>query len=219
MFRIAVFGVFAALGTLPLLAAAPSRAQAPDHPPYMPTRDVKVVYDVQPQGAPSPQRVTVWFADNGGLMRIDSPNGQGETILDRDRKLLTVVMKQNQAYMQLAERESLRSPFLLDSSMQFARDGSGSVAGLACTRWKITAQQGKATACITPDGVVLSEAGVDSQGARGQLTARTVTYGALPAAAFLPPPGYKRVAHPAPSGQGGNGSAQRPTLGAASGNP
>ncbi len=211
----------AVLAMLPLAVAVTSRAQTTDHPPYMPTRDVKVVYDVEPQGAPSPQRITVWFADDGALMRIDSPNNTGETILDRDRKLLTVVMNANRVYMQLAERESLRSPFLLDSSMRFTADGSGSIAGLNCARWKITAQQGNATACITSDGVVLSEAGVDSQGARGQLLAQQVTYGTIAPSTFLPPPGYTRVAHPegaAPGGPGGGGQ-QGPALGAAPGNP
>ncbi len=179
-----------------VLAASPPQAQPPDHPPFMPTRDVSVVYDVQPDGAPTAQRITVSFAGGGRMMRIDSPDGQGDTILDRDRKLMTIVVNNARVYMQMPEREELRSPFLLDSSMNFVASGSGHVAGLDCANWSIAAPSGNATACVTPDGVVLSEAGADSEGARGHLTAQQVTYAPLPPSLFQPPAGYNRVAHP-----------------------
>ena len=183
---------FALLTALAPRLAAPARAA--DQPHTMPTRDVKVVYDVQPEGAPAPQQITVWFA--GGRMRIDSPDGQGETILDRDRHLLTIVMDSAHIYMEVPEREAMRSPFLLDPSMHFERTGTAMVAGLPCTSWKIKANGGNATACITTDGVLLSEAGVDQQGARGKLEARKVVYGEIPPATFTAPAGYSRVAHP-----------------------
>ncbi|WP_428390802.1 DUF4412 domain-containing protein [Lichenicoccus sp.] len=197
------------------LLAMLTPAHAADKPRTMPTRDVKVVYDVQPQGAPAPQQITVWFAD--GLMRIDSPDGRGETILDRDRHLLTIVMNSARVYMQVPERQSLRSPFLLDPSMNFERAGTGVVAGLPCTRWNITANGGKATACITADGVLLSEEGVDQQGARGKLEAQQVVYGPIPAATFAAPSGYSRVAHPEGPDAYERGGAQQsaPALGAA----
>ena len=191
-----------------VFAALPLHAQPPDHPPFMPTRDVSVVYDVQPDGAPSAQRITVSFTGNGRMMRIDSPDGQGETILDRDHKLMTIVVNAAKVYMEVPEREELRSPFLLDASMNFVSTGRGHVAGLDCATWSIAAPSGNATACVTADGVVLSEAGVDSEGARGRLTATRVTYAPLPASLFQAPAGYSRVAHPegpAPYARGADG--------------
>ena len=194
-----------ALASVPAIVAgaqvsAPARAQPVgqmgDHPPFMPTRDVSVVYDVQPDGAPQAQRITVSFSGDGRLMRIDSPDGQGATILDRDRKLMTIVVNPARVYMEVPERQELRSPFLLDGSMKFTRAGSDTIAGVACTRWTITAQSGNAAACVTGDGVVLGEAGVDSEGAHGHLTAQRVSYGPVAASQFQPPPGYSRVAHP-----------------------
>ncbi len=179
-----------------LLAASPLRAQSPDHPPFMPTRDVSVVYDVQPEGAPSPQRITVSFTGDGRMMRIDAPGGQGSTILDRDKKLMTIVINGAKVFMQVPEREELRSPFLLDGSMKFAATGKGHVAGLDCATWSITASSGNATACVTADGVVLSQSGVDAQGVRGHIMAERVTYAPLVASSFQPPADYKRVAHP-----------------------
>jgi len=180
---------------IPFGASAVASA-ATDHPPFMPTRDVRVVYAVQPEGAPAPRDITVYFAADGGLMRIDSPDGQGATILDRDRRLMTILINYARVYMQIPEREELRSPFLLDSTMRFEPAGQGQVTGMACENWTITSKTGQATACVTRDGVVLSEAGVDSQGARGHLVAKSVSYAALPPTLFEPPSGYQRVAHP-----------------------
>ncbi len=207
--------LLACLAALPLTVSTASRAQTPAHPPYMPTRDVVVVYDVQPDGAPAPQRITVSFADRGDLMRIDSPDGQGTTILDRDRKLLTVVMNAARVYMEVPERQAMRSPFLLDATMTFVPAGEGNVNGLPCMRWTITEGGGDATACITADGVVLSEEGVDQQGARGKLVARQVRYATIPPATFLPPTGYQRVAHPEGPGpyERGAEGATGPSLG------
>ena len=188
--------VIGGLASLPFGIVSPAQAQQPDHPPFMPTRDVSVTYDVQPEGVPTAQRIGVLFSGGGRLMRVNGPDGQGATILDRDKRLMTVIINGAKVYMQAPEREELRSPFLLDASMTFVPVGHGRVAGLDCMRWSITAASGKAAACVTADGVVLSQEGVDSQGVRGHLTAQSVVYGPIPATLFQPPADYSRVAHP-----------------------
>lgn len=185
-------------------------AQAGVGPQLMPTRDVSVLYSVQPEGAPEPEPVHVYFRGGGGLMRVDGPagqdgNSQGQMILDREAKIMTVVLNGPRIFMQIPEQEEVRSPFVLDASMHFTRTGTGSVAGLPCTQWAIATPKGGATACVSADGVVLSESGVDGQGARGELVAQTVQYGPLAAALFAPPPGYQRTAHPQNMGAGMNG--------------
>ena len=192
----------AALSTLGLASpalqgfAAQARAQQPAHPLYMPSRDVTVSYAVEPEGAPAPQLVRVLFSAQGRLMRIDAPDGQGSTIMNRDRQLMQIVITPAKVYMDVPEREEQRSPFLLDPTMQYTATGTATVAGLSCTTWSITTASGTAHACVTADGVVLSEDGVDSQGARGHLTATSVSYGPIAAADFQPPLGFTRVAHP-----------------------
>lgn len=208
--------VLACLALLPIGAATPLHAQPAGHPPYMPTRDVSVVYDVQPEGAPAAQRITVSFSGGGQLMRVDSPGGQGETILNRDKRLMTIVVNNAKVYMDVPERQELRSPFLLDASMNFIPAGNGRIAGFDCSRWTISAPTGNATACVTADGVVLSEEGADSQGARGRLMAQSVTYAPIPASMFQPPAGYSRVAHPegpAPYSRAQGGSQGGPMTG------
>ncbi len=188
------------IGAVSLSYAQPARAQPISsqaaHPPFMPTRDVQVSYEVKPDAAPSAQRITVSFSGGGRLMRIDAPGGQGATILDRDQRMMTVVINSARVYMQLPERDELRSPFLLDPSMHFVAGPADRVAGLACRHWTITGPSGNSVACVTADGVVLSDEGADSQGARGHLVAEQVTYGPIDASLFRPPSGYSRVAHP-----------------------
>ena len=192
-------------------AAAPGAGAPPrgaPAPPLMPARDVVVVYSVTPEGAPQPQSVRVYFRGGGGAMRIDGPPGpdgspSGDMVLDRPNRLITVVLNPARSFMQIPEREEVRSPFVLDSTMRFTRAGTGSVAGLPCVQYSIVTPKGDSTACVTEDGVVLSASGVDGQGARGRLVAQTVQYAPLAPSVFLPPPGYQRTAHPEAMGPGG----------------
>ena len=197
------------LGVAMLVAVAaagsgmqPARAQdAPGvHPPLTPTRDVQVDYNVQPDGVAEPKAVRTWFAYNGGLMRIDSPQGMGETILNRMSRQVTIIINPQKVYSQLDARYGIRNPFLLDLSMTFARKGTSSVAGVACTQWDVTTDQGNATACVTEDGVVLQEIGVDGDGLKGKLEATKVVYGPIPDSMFQPPEGYRKVEPPPPPG-------------------
>ncbi|ACI52674.1 conserved hypothetical protein [Gluconacetobacter diazotrophicus PA1 5] len=200
-------------------AAAPAHAQNDAHPPLAPARDVQVEYNVQPDGAPAPKAIQTWFTANGGMMRIDSPEGLGSTILDRAARQVTIVLNKQKVYTQLDARNGIRNPFLLDLSMQFTRKGTGQVAGLACTVWDIVSGRGTATACVTDDGVILREDGVDGDGMKGRLEATKVTYGPLPVSLFQPPQGYQLVMRHrvAPSHDVGGG--QPVTGGAAQPNP
>ncbi|MCQ8276936.1 DUF4412 domain-containing protein [Acetobacteraceae bacterium KSS8] len=194
---------------LALVLALPASAQAPAAPPLMPTRDVAVVYSVQPQGAPQPQSVKVYFHNKGDLMRIDGPpNPQdgalgGYMVMNRPAKTMVVILNQQHLYMDVPEGQEVQSPFVLDASMQFTPQGAGTVAGLPCERYSIVAGAGHAEACVTSDGVVLSETGVDGQGNRGTLTAQSVSYGPLDASLFAPPAGFQRAGHPAGPGEQG----------------
>ncbi|BAK83503.1 hypothetical protein GLX_10910 [Komagataeibacter medellinensis NBRC 3288] len=189
-------GMAAGCGTQPAWAQdAPSV-----HPPLTPTRDVQVDYNVQPDGVDTPKTVRTWFAYNGGLMRIDSPQGMGETILNRMSRQVTIIINPQKVYSQLDARYGIRNPFLLDLSMTFVRKGTSTVAGIACTQWDVTTDQGNATACVTDDGVVLQEIGVDGDGLKGRLEATKVVYAPIPDSMFQPPEGYRKIDPPPPPG-------------------
>nr|WP_246386980.1 DUF4412 domain-containing protein [Gluconacetobacter sacchari] len=175
-------------------ATRPARAQADaDHPPLAPARDVQVEYSVQPDGAPAPKTIEAWFTANGGMMRIDSPEGMGSTILNRTTRQVTIVLNKQKVYTQFDARNGIRNPFLLDLQMQYTRKGTARVAGVPCTEWGVVSGRGTATACVTDDGVILREDGVDGDGMKGRLEATRVIYGPLPASTFQPPAGYQMV--------------------------
>ncbi len=186
---------FGLLSCVVITAAAPAAYAEGDHPPLMPTRDAVVTYSVQPDGAPQSEQVKVWFAAEGARMRIDSPDGAASTILNRTAQSVTIVLHKQRVFTQLADRSGVRNPFLLDVSMQYTKNGHEMVAGIDCTRWTVTSDKGRASACVTDNGLILSEDGVDSDGLKGRLTALSVSYETIPSSEFDPPAGYQEVQH------------------------
>lgn len=173
-------------------------AAAADRPPAMPAHDASVTYRVEPAGHPA-QVVHVYFGAEGRLLRIDGPAGAGDTIVDRKTGVLTVVMNAQRAYMEIPSRGPVSDPFLLSDDMAFTRAGTTeTIAGVPCTDWRMTSPKGPSTACVTADGLLLSATGSDGSGGQGKITALAVVPGALAAGVFTAPPGYARIAHPAP---------------------
>ncbi|GBQ95034.1 hypothetical protein AA23498_2185 [Acetobacter nitrogenifigens DSM 23921 = NBRC 105050] len=187
-----------------------SRADA-DHPPLMPMRDAVVTYEVRADGSQEPQSVKVWFSAQGAQQRIDSPDGAGSTILNRTSKEVVIALHKPRIYTKLEQRDGVRSPFLLDVSMQFKREGESTIAGTHCTDWTVTSGRGQATACVTSDGLILRENGVDADGINGALVAKTISYEPIPQSVFSPPAGYQEV-HRHRIAPGG-GAAGAPVLG------
>ncbi|GBR01502.1 DUF4412 domain-containing protein [Acetobacter oeni] len=173
---------------------APLMAHAQgDHPPLMPARDAVVTYSVQPEGAPDKQEVKVWFASEGARMRIDSPDGAASTVLNRTAQSVMIILHKQRVFTLLTDRGAVRNPFLLDVSMQYKKNGHTTIAGIDCTRWIVTSGKGQADACVTDNGLILSESGVDADGLKGQLTALSVSYETIPSTEFEAPSGYQQV--------------------------
>lgn len=215
-----------------MLAGQSFSAHADDHPRLAPTRDVTVTYRMlASKTSPQSQDVKVYFSGSGDLLRIDSSDGHGVTILDRPNQKVTLVMLSQRVYTQFSPREGLRNPFLLDLTMHYTPAGEGNIAGVACHKWSIDTSHGKASACVTEDGVILSESGVDADGVEGSLVAQKVSYNDIPASLFLPPEGFERIQphHRIPSsGEASGGTQAAPpvpgapvagAVGAASGQP
>ncbi|MFT8808591.1 hypothetical protein [Gluconobacter sp.] len=199
--------------SLGLLAAGlclvtPARAE--DHPRLTPTRDVTVVYELTTPSSPpkgGPNTVKVAFSGAGDLLRIDSQDGNGVTILDRPGQQVTLVMMKQQVYTRLHPSHGLHNPFMLDLDMQYTAAGHETVAGVACERWSIQSSHGKASACVTEDGVILAENGVDADGVEGSIRALSVSYQDIPASTFQPPADFHLLepkARPAHQSQAGS---------------
>ncbi|WP_025842119.1 DUF4412 domain-containing protein [Asaia platycodi] len=200
----------AALSLAALVTGGAGTALAQQHPRLSPSRDVTVVYSVQPEKMPKPVEAVVQFKAEGDKLRIDAPDHAGSTILDRPAQRVTLIMHKQRVYTSFAPKHGLRNPFMLDMSMQYAPDGAGTIAGLACNKWTITSTHGRASACVTEDGVILSEEGVDADGLHGKLEAQKVTYGPIADTLFVPPADYQQITAqmPIPHGAGPQSSAK-----------
>ena len=189
----------AAFGTVMMLAcAAASAAPAGDHPPLSPTRDAVVTYRfqtklLQGKDATIPEhQVTVSFAASGDRLRIDPDDGQSATILNRQEQIMTLISMKERRYVQLRPMHGLHNPFFLGLGMTYHAGDMKQIAGVSCREWAIESPHGKATACVTEDGVILAEDGVDADGLTGHLEAVSVRYEDIPADRFQPPADFQK---------------------------
>ncbi|GAD11101.1 hypothetical protein GFGA_1c0278 [Gluconobacter frateurii NBRC 103465] len=182
------------LASLLLCAGSGTAAYADDHPRLSPARDVTVTYHLSAPGMQGAGGdVKVYFSGSGDLLRIDSADGRGITILDRPKQVVTLVMLERKLYAHIRPQHGLHNPFMLDLGMKYTKAGQATIAGVPCGRWDIQTAHGKASACVTEDGVILSENGVDADGAEGSIQATNVAYGDLPTATFEPPAGFQEI--------------------------
>ncbi len=169
-----------------LLLLAPPAARAA--PPLFPTRDVSVEYVVTPRDH-RPIAVHVAIEGGGRHLRIAGEELPTAFLVDRDAGTATILLPLLKLYTVVGigrfdpERTILRGA-------TFQRHGERSLAGLGCTDWTAVSPQGHATACITPDGVILAGAASDRSGELGRVRATTVDYGALGPVLFRRPDGY-----------------------------
>ncbi|MDI2090708.1 DUF4412 domain-containing protein [Commensalibacter oyaizuii] len=164
-------------------------------PLFMPTRDATVVYAVQPENSPLVQTRKIYFSGNGNTLRIDGPNHIGMTIVDSAKKTAIVIANKSKVYTVIPSKSG-QSGLFLDDNMKFVKKGSDRVAGILCDRWKVTGSKGKSDVCITKDGVLLQQEGVDADGQEGKTVAISVDYNALPASTFQVPVGYQQIKLP-----------------------
>jgi hypothetical protein len=180
-----------AAGTVPIAA------QAQEHPPFAATRDAAVTYKLLGDRTDPhlPTEMHMFLKADGGLMRVDASGQPGYAVIDRPRNRMFLVMDSQKAYMEMDPTDSGGpQQFMLNSSMQFQRDGEDEVAGLPCTVWSVQAKQGSGLACITGDGVILRAQGISADGSKtGGLEATAVSYATQPDSLFAPPSGYARL--------------------------
>lgn len=221
-FASVALGVLGAFIVAPGAQAAaqktPANAAAPigDHPRLTPERDVEVTYrfragpaDSKLPGSAPMKEVKVWFSAAGDHLRIEPESGpesgKAVTLLDRPAQRVTLMSLTEKSYVQFLPLHGLRNPFMLDLGMHYTRGGEGEVAGVACRNWAITSPLGKASACVTEDGVILAEKGVDADGVQGELEATKVDYAPIPASVFMPPADFRHIQ---PHARPGHGTGQ-----------
>lgn len=193
-------GVIAAASLAILVGAHTSLAWAgADHPPLSPTRDAVVTYRFQTEVLPGDKKgsepehqVKVSFAASGDRLRIDPDDGRSATILNRQTQIMTLVSMQERRYIEFRPMHGLHNPFFLGLGMTYHPEGTEQIAHVTCQNWTIDSKRGRAKACVTEDGLILSEEGVDADGLTGRLKAIAVEYKDLPADIFTPPAGFQK---------------------------
>lgn len=195
LLRVASIGRIATLG-LGLGFAAVVPALADEHPVYMPTKDVAVVYALTRAAPGAPTEAHMYYSAASNRMRLDAPGQRGYVIIDRTKNQMLLVMSDQHLFMQTPLNADMASGFLLNDQMRFKRIGADKVAGENCTQWEVQSTRANGTVCVTDDGVLLSGRGQDKQGGAGALQAKTVSYQPQPASLFSPPAGYHRVPMP-----------------------
>jgi hypothetical protein len=178
-----------ALALATLLLASPALAQ--DRPPLMPTRDVAVTYRVTGAGAQQgmPPMVVSWNASRG-LMRSEMP-GMGWMVVDTRGGSGFMVMEPMRAIMDVPPGQ-VNQALTHSDKATFRREGTATVAGLACTIWAVQEGASQGRSCITAEGVMLRAEGTH-QGQSGGMEATQVSFGPQDPARFQRPQGYQSM--------------------------
>ncbi len=197
-------------GLMGLLGAITMAQAADDHPPYLPSKDVSVVYSLERKMPGGPTEAHMYYQAATSRMRLDAPGQQGYVIIDRAKGRMMIVMTNQHLFMETPLNVDMASGFLLNDQMKFQRLGPETVAGQSCTDWQVQSSRANGLVCITEDGVLLKGHGQDKDGGAGALVATAVSYQPQPADLFAPPAGYNRVPMPQgvmPGQGGGQGGA------------
>lgn len=217
-FRLLSLASSAFVGALSVVASSGAWADsAPsDHPALAPTRDVVVTYRFKVEGRSGASKaqtkealpegaVNVSYGAEGNRLRIDPIGKSTVTILDRIAQRMTLIDMGKRSYIQLLPMNGLSNPFMLNLNMTFHAEEMGKIAGHDCRYWSVESPKGKAKACVTEDGVILLEVGVDADGVQGRMEATEVSYRDLPQSTFEPPADFRRIQpqFAAPQGQPG----------------
>ena len=172
-------------------------------PRLVPVRDVTVEYTVQPRDH-APVDVRVEIEGGGAHLRIASEDLPTAFLVNRPAEEATVLLPMLKLYATVGigtfdpERTVLRQA-------SFERHGQRRVAGLVCTDWTAQSPNGRASGCVTEDGVVLEGQAFDRRGVVGSVRATVVQYGALPPVLFRRPAGYSNAGSLPIGGLGGFG--------------
>jgi hypothetical protein len=172
------------------LCANPARAQ--DKPAIRPLRDVDITYAIlQPNPGQAPLSQRMRWSVALGRLRVDPPAQDMYMVVDYGTRRMIVVRPENQAVLDM----DASGPGMpgAPSDGRYTRQGTDTVAGLACTNWQTPDAGGRlAVLCLTADGVMLRA----SRDGQTLLQATSVVYAPQDPAAFAAPAGYHHITTP-----------------------
>lgn len=185
-----------------LLTGSIGAAWAQDRPLISPSRDVTITYKVLGREGVPPMQMSHGAAS--GLMRVDMTEMGGYAIIDRKRKMSTMVMVPMRMFMEISAaadpkgQSQIGPGSMPEDNATFTRKGTDTVAGESCVVWDVASPAGDGVACVTADGAMLRYRTKAGEG----LEATKVAYGTLPADRFTVPAGFQKMDMPAMGGGG-----------------
>jgi hypothetical protein len=182
-----------ALALLGGLVIMPAEAQ--ERPRILPERDVDVTYAVRGTGHDEVQKISrLAYSVAARGFRIDEEQQPGFILMEPRDGTMRVVSDARKAVVALPRE--LTSGGLWDPAVRFTRLRTSTVAGIACTEWRIATPVAKHGAlptepqeiCLSADGVALS-----FHDAMESRIATVVTFAPLDANRFRVPAGYRAM--------------------------
>jgi len=110
MSRSAIIGL---CGLAAVVGAGPATAE-PEHPRYLPTRDVAVTYNLDHEGPGAPKQAHMYYSANTNRLRLESPATKGFVLIDRTAKVMTVVMSPQHIYFEMPLDPEMAAGFILN---------------------------------------------------------------------------------------------------------
>ena len=181
--------------SVPLLALPAAAQDAPAK--LRPARDAVVTYTVQAAGQPQQQTVQMAWLAAGELMRIEPQGAPGWMLVDRKAGKATMVVDSQKMMMPLAPEAAAMLSQELPADTRFTRQGTDTVAGQACTNWRVAAPQAESISCLTQDGILLRSVTTLPQGLTTRMEATAVSLAAQDPKRFQLPTGYQTMQMPA----------------------
>jgi hypothetical protein len=176
-------------------------AAAQEYPSILPMRDATILYDVQSSGSGA-LRIEADISAANQKLRLSEVGRPDYLLIDRGAEQVMLVSPDKGMTFAVSTGGFLHRQLDPGSNLRFSRAGTRSVAGVACTVWRIEGPHGAGDSCITNDGIILSAEGKgdkpDSSGRipSGRVTALSVNYVDQPPDLFDPPDGMPQITLP-----------------------
>lgn len=171
-------------------------AQAQDHPPTLPTRDVDITYIVPTPAGAARQRLR--FSVALRALRIDPPGRGLYTIIDFAAGRMFTVREADRSVIDMAAPKTWM-PNLSggQSGTHYVRRNTLTLSGVTCTEWQTTDSEGRdVRICFDQDGVMHRASAQTQAGELVMAQATEFNHRTQDAAVFRVPAEYRRLAPP-----------------------
>ena len=170
---------------LALLAALGSEGAAT--PPIGPHRTTEVRYHIENAQSMLPADFTILFAPGGERARLSFAGQPGYLLLDLRAKRVVMVMDNPRLTVRIPTPPLFAPYFDWRNALDYTPGALSRAAGQSCRMWSAADGKGRATLCLSADGVPLWVRAQGKDGSYTSVAAVAVRLAPDDPAAFIPP--------------------------------